>query len=99
MYQNYSALDLFISAYLNTKSRSNTQRIFVEKALALVDEKLGVPCCLDPDATIELYTRFDNDLTNGVRMMLAGLPRKGNVQSLNRAHRILYKFLHSPCCV
>jgi len=94
-----SPLELYITAYLRGASRKNIGRNFVSKALALVDEKLGVPCCSDPTATINLHTRFDNDFTNTVRMTLVSLPKKGNVQALNRIHKILYNFLNPPCCV
>lgn len=97
--KNTSPLELFVTAYLRQTSRRGINKDYIRKALALVDEKLGVPCCVDPSATIQLYTRFDNDLTNAVRMMLVSLPKKGNVQALNRVHRILYKFLNPPCCV
>ena len=95
----YSPLELYVIAYLKQGSRKRIGRTFVEKALALVDEKLGIPCCIDPGATINLHTRFNNDFTNTVQMMLASLERKGNVRALNRVHRLLYTYLNPPCCV
>ena len=97
---NTSPLESYVRAYLKQNTRGRTlQTKFITKALALVDEKLGVPCCLDPTSSIDLVTRFDNDLTNTVRMMLVSLPKRGNVQELNRVHRLLYRYLNPPCCV
>lgn len=92
-------LELFVTSYLRTHSRKQIGKDFVRKSLALVDEKLGVPCCLDPTESINLFTLRDNELSKGVRAMLLNMSRKGNINSLNRVHRILYKFLNPPCCV
>jgi len=97
--KNTSPLELYVESYLRGTSRKLINKKFIQKALALVDEKLGVPCCANPSATINLFTRFDNDLTNTVRMMLVSLPKKGNVQALNRVHKLLTNFLTPPCCI
>lgn len=96
--KNISPLELYIKAYFRGTAKKLINKDFVRKALALVDEHLGTPCCSDPDATIDLHTRFDNDLTNTVRMTLVSFPKKGNVQALNRIHKLLYTFLNPPCC-
>lgn len=97
--KNTTPLELYVIAYLRQNGRKQIGKNFVRKALALVDEKLGVPCCVDPGSSIQFYTRFDNDFTNTVRAMVLSLPKRGNKQALNRVHRILYKYLNPPCCV
>ena len=97
--RSVTPLELYVIAYFRQKSRKLIGKIFVEKALALVDEKLGVPCCIDPTSSVNLHTSFENELTTRIRALLNGMPIQGNKQSLNRVHRLLYKYLNPPCCV
>lgn len=96
--KNVTPLELYIDTYLRTTSRKQIGLNYIRKALALVNEKLGIPCCDDPGATINLYTRVDNQFTTTVQSMLALLPKAGNVKSLNRIKRTLDTFLNPPCC-
>lgn len=90
-----SPLELFIKSYLKQGTRRGIQRSYALKAAALIDEKLGY-CCEHPTSTISLTTRFDNNFSNTVRMLLNTVPLQGNKQSLLRTKAILDKFLF--CC-
>lgn len=96
--RNVTALELFVTAYLRQTSRRSIGKKYIQKAVSLIDQKLGIPCCEDPTATINLYTRFDNLFSTTVAMMLEGLPKTGNVQSLTRVKRKLNNFITPPCC-
>lgn len=91
-------LELYLRSYFRTNSRKRIGLNYVKKALALVKLKLGVPCCDTPDVTINLFTRFDNNFTIGVNMLLNSMTKTGNVKSLARSQTILENYITPPCC-
>src|ERR1035437_8658333 len=93
-----TALELYLKSYFKTNARKRIEKTYVRKALALVNEKLGIPCCENPNATINLFTRFNNNFSNGVQMLLTGMTKTGNVKSLERSRDILENYITPPCC-
>lgn len=89
-------LELFVNSFVKQKKRDKTGRNFINKAVALIDGKLGY-CCDHPSGTLDLVTPNDNILTNTVRMYLTTMTRAGNEQSLTRAKEKLQGFI-TQCC-
>ena len=91
-----SPLELFVSSFVEQKSRMKFPLIYVEKSLQLIHEKLDSTCCSDPSGTVTYSTFKDNSLTNAVRMYLKNMPRtSANLKSLQRAYdklNIFYNF-------
>lgn len=91
-----SPLELYVKGFLRTEGIRTIGKQYAQKAIALIDEKLGIPCCDDSTTTIDLVTRFDNNFTNTVKMLLTTMVKTGNKQSLIRAKKYINNFI--TCC-
>jgi hypothetical protein len=91
-----SPLEYYVNAIIKQSNRKSLPKVFVKKALALIDAKLDSPCC-DGDAVIDLITSCDNNLTLITRKFVDNMPKEGNVHSLERTKKSINKFL-GLCC-
>lgn len=94
-----SALELFVRAYLKQHNSKSAAKIYIEKAIVLIDTKLENPCCTDINAVVDLKTKFDNQLTIGVAAILNTVPLRYNKPSYLRAKSMLQKYIGIGCCV
>lgn len=93
-----SHLEQFVESYLKRSNNKSLPRVYVEKAIALIDLKINNPCCDDSDAVIDLVTTRDNQLTIGVREILKNVKRQGNIKSYLKAKEKLEHFIGIGCC-
>lgn len=93
-----SPLESFVRKYVQQHRGSTLQKVFLQKAVTLISEKLAPSCCTNPDATINYHTRSDNNFTNGVRMILNSNPVEGNKFSYTRTKTFLNNIINGTCC-
>lgn len=86
----------FVKGVLRTQGIKSLPKIFLQKALALIDFKLSNPCCTDDDATVDLITRRKHVFTDTIESMLRLLPKNGNTQSLQRTRDLIVDRIY--CC-
>lgn len=94
-----SALELFVKAFLKSHNSVSASKVYIEKAIALINNKLNNPCCADLGSVIDLHTKFDNELTIGVARILKNVPLKGNKTSYEKTVTILENYIGVGCCV
>lgn len=97
-----SQLELFTTAYLKrirNKGVLRRERKFIKKAISmLIAITADSPCCTDAFAVIDLYTPYDNTLTNAVRTLTIGINRRKWGKSIQRILDLLNNTLNDPCC-
>lgn len=91
-------LENIVESYVKIHNRKLLTPNFVNKVIALIDQRLNSPCCNNSFATIDLYTTQDNFLTRAVSNLLKDSIKKGNVKSLERTKKLLQKAIGIPCC-
>lgn len=97
-YQQYNnALVLYIRTFAKS-GKTNLQPIYLTKALAIVNERLGIPCCSDPDGVIDFGTMQTNNFTNTVQMIVNGTDPTYNKLALQNARNLLIKLIEDQCC-
>ena len=93
-----SPLEFFVSSFVKQKSRFKVPAVYIDKAIALIDEKIDPTCC-EGSGTVDLHTFRDNLLTRSVKMYLTATPKTGaNIKSLQRTKVLLTEFKQSSCC-
>ena len=93
-----SPLERFIESFVVQKRNSRITALYVNKAIALIDNKIESVCCTDPDGVVEVGTFRDNILTRAVRFYLNTMTREGNLKSLARIKAKLERF-RDGCCL
>lgn len=96
-----SALEEFVIGYLKritSTSNKNSEIKFLEKAIALINQFLGIPCCY-PGSVGSLITPHDNQLTIYIKSQITNnsVIRRGFLLSLKRIIRLLNFYLYSCC--
>jgi hypothetical protein len=91
-------LELYIQTTLKTTNPLSLKRIFLSKAVALIEAKLNSPCC-DGNDSIDLLTSADNFFTNTIKQLLETFPKNGNTKALNRAKKLINHRIGTPCCI
>lgn len=94
-------LEQFVIAYLKritSTSNKNGEIKFIEKAIALINQFLGIPCCF-PGAAGSLITPHDNQLTISIKAAITNNSaiRRGFLLSLKRIVNLLNFYLYSCC--
>jgi hypothetical protein len=89
-------VERFVEAFVKQKKRNVVGINYINKAIALIDKKLGF-CCDNPGGILELHTPHDNVFTHTIRMYLNTMSREGNIQSLQRTKTKLQQFT-TACC-
>jgi hypothetical protein len=98
-YQKYNnALALMIRTFARSAKR-DMQPIYLTKALAIINEKLGIPCCTDPTGVINFGTMQKNNFTNAVQMIVNGMSATYDKLTLNNAKNLLTQLINDQCCV
>jgi hypothetical protein len=90
------ALILEIDTFLKLNKRQITPN-FLQKALALVQLKLGEPCCTDPDAVVT-FTPKNNNFINMIRQTLNTMSKQNDEVTLTLAKQKLELALQNVCC-
>lgn len=99
---NRKAIETWIEGYLKLISSGNRlreERKFLEKAIVLINQIFGHPCCDDPTDVVSFITPNDNQLTHTILQLL----QKGNIirrsfrLSLIRIRTLLNKYLYDCC--
>lgn len=88
-----------MKSFLKTHNSKSSPKVYVEKSISLITAKLTNPCCTDLGATIDLHTKFDNELSTGVARILHAVPLKGNRKSYAKAKTILQNYIGIGCCI
>lgn len=91
-------LENIVKSYLKTHNRKALPKVFVNKAVLLINDKINGKCCTTSAPTILFPTRLDNALTRVIENLLFDLIKKGNVASLKRTKALLLKNTGIPCC-
>lgn len=98
-----SQLEIFVETYLKSlKSHliRKSDRKYIQKAINMITAiTTDSPCCSSPTEIINLFTPFDNKLTNTVRVFLTGIDRRKYKQSIERTISLLNNSILSPCCI
>lgn len=92
-------LEIYVKDYLkstNTKFKSNFD--LLRKAAVYIQEKIDNACCDEDAPIINLFTRKDSQFVHNVYTILFGMSRRGNIQSLQRAHDAIINYITPPCC-
>lgn len=89
-------IEKFVEAFVKQTKNVSVGLKHIQKAEALIDEKLGF-CCDNPNGTLNLHTPYDNLFTNTIRMYLKTMTKDGNVHSLNRTKTLLEIFRQGIC--
>lgn len=91
-------IEMFVNAFVkqNRKFPDKVGKLHLQKAVALIDKKLGY-CCDHPEGTLDLVTYKDNLLTNTIKMYLSTMTMAGNEHSLNRTKDKLEQFRLGIC--
>jgi hypothetical protein len=98
-YQQYNnALVLYIRTFAKSGS-VNMQPIYLTKALAIINERLGIPCCSDPTGVINYGTMQTNNFTNAIQMIVNGTDPTYNRKALVNAKNLLTQLINDQCCV
>lgn len=94
-----SPLEIFVKQYVRQHLKGKAiQKVFLQKAVTLITEKINSACCTDPTATINYYTLADNNFTNTVRMILNSSNFAGNKRSYLRTITFLNNIINGTCC-
>ena len=92
-----TAVEHYVEGMLRTHTVQSLPRVFVEKALMIIDVKLDNPCCTDPDASYSTITRANSAFVNHIQILVNSIPKAGNVTSLLRTKKLLERRL--DCCI
>lgn len=94
-------LEQFVIAYLKritSTSNISSEVKFLEKAIALIHQFLGIPCCY-PGAVGSLITPHDNQLTIAIKAAITNSSaiRRGFLLSLKKILDLLNFYLYGCC--
>ncbi len=96
-----SQIELFVISYLKRLRNTNkfrSEKVFLEKSIAIIDWFLGVPCCGDPTGSVE-FSHRDNTLTRFLSQQLTtDRDRRSLRKSLERTRELIGDILVDPCC-
>ena len=95
-------IEYLVQAYLRlitSGKRLREERKFLEKAIAIINQILGHPCCDDPEAVVNLITPYENQITTSLKNVLLGgaIVRRSFRHSLFRMLNLLNKYLYDCC--
>lgn len=98
-----SQLEIFVETYLKSlKSHlvRRSDRKYIQKAINMIIAiTAGSPCCLVGTSSIDLFTPYDNKLTNTVRVLINELDRRKWKQSIARTIKLLENSIFINCCL
>jgi hypothetical protein len=95
--QNNNALVLYIRTFARS-AKTNIYPMYLTKALAIVNERLGIPCCEDPEGIIDYGTMQSNNFTNTVQMLVNATNPTYNRLALENARNLLIQLIKDECC-
>lgn len=99
---NRKPIEPLVAAYLRLVTSGNRlrqERKFIEKAIAIINQILGHPCCDDPIAVVDLITPHDNQITTSLKNILTNNPivRRSFRHALFRLLDLFNKYLYYCC--
>lgn len=91
-----NSLILIIKAFVKTDAR-DTRPKYLQKALDLINLKLGIPCCVPVNLATELHGLDDNNFTNAVKNLLNTISVLNEKRTLTDAKTYLTNALNGCC--
>ena len=93
-----SALEIFVKQYVKQHKGKPIQKVFLQKAVTIISEKVDPTCCTNPNGTINYHTTADNNFTRGVKGIINAVPLSGNKFSYVRTINYLNNIINGVCC-
>lgn len=99
---NQKPIEAIVRAYLRlitSGARLREERKFIIKAIIMINQVFGHPCCDIPTSVIDYGTPYDNQLTNTIRNMIinGNVIRRSFRLALTRILNILNEYLYDCC--
>lgn len=95
---NKSYLELYVQGFIRTTNRITLSKKDVQRAIALISNKISNPCCDDSSSVTDLYTIRKGNFLVTFEQLLKMLPLKGNLLTLQRTKKMLEDNIGTYCC-